>query len=78
MTRRRYTIDYEHDSTGWWVASVRGVHGCHTQGRTIEQARERIREAFALVAGDAAARSATFVDNVQLPDPTRRAIELLT
>jgi predicted RNase H-like HicB family nuclease len=74
MTRRQYTIDYEHDATGWWVVSVRGVRGCHTQGRTIEQGRERIREALALVVGDAAARSATFRENVKLPAPTRQAL----
>jgi hypothetical protein len=44
---RRYTVDYERDADGWWVASVPQVAGCRTQGRSLKQARERIREALA-------------------------------
>ena len=43
-----YTVTYEHDEDGWWVADVPEVPGCHTQGRTIEQARERILDALSL------------------------------
>jgi predicted RNase H-like HicB family nuclease len=41
-------VDYERDEDGWWVASVPSLPGCHTQGRTLEQARRRIAEAIAL------------------------------
>ena len=34
---KTYRIAYERDESGWWVASVRGVRGCHTQGRTVEE-----------------------------------------
>jgi predicted RNase H-like HicB family nuclease len=75
MTQRRtYTIEYEHDADGWWVASARGVKGCHTQGRTIEQARERVREALVLVVGDSA-RNARLYDNVKLPLATRHLLK---
>src|SRR6478752_1368500 len=30
-----YHVAYARDESGWWVASVREVHGCHTQGRTV-------------------------------------------
>ena len=40
---KRYTLRYERNESGWWVASVKGVRGCHTQGRTLEEARRRIR-----------------------------------
>ena len=43
-----YIVRYEKDETGWWVATVKDVRGCHTQGRTIDQARRRIREALEL------------------------------
>lgn len=43
-----YTVRYERDEDGWWVATVKGVKGCHTQGRSIEAARKRIRESLAL------------------------------
>jgi predicted RNase H-like HicB family nuclease len=41
-----YVVRYERDADDWWFAEVKDVPGCHTQGRTIEQARERIREAL--------------------------------
>ena len=69
---KTYTVTYERDAAGWWVASVRGVPGCHTQGRTIRQARERIREAVALFVEDA--ERARLVDAVRLPADVRRAL----
>ena len=38
-----YHVPYERDESGWWVASVREVRGCHTQGRTVDEARRRER-----------------------------------
>ena len=68
----KYTVRYEHDEDGWWVASVKGVKGCHTQGKSIEQARTRTREALSLFVEDAA--TAELVDDVVVPVETRRAI----
>lgn len=56
-----YHVVYRRDESGWWVASVREVRGCHTQGRTVDQARRRIREALELFVDDAP--SATLVDS---------------
>lgn len=42
------TVIYERDEAAWWVADVPDIPGCHTQGRTIEQARERILDALSL------------------------------
>jgi predicted RNase H-like HicB family nuclease len=47
-SRKAYKVTFERDGDGWWVAEVTGLKGCHTQGRSIGQARERIREAMAL------------------------------
>ena len=44
---KSYRVAYQRDESGWWVATVRGVRGCHTQGRTVDEARRRIREAHA-------------------------------
>jgi predicted RNase H-like HicB family nuclease len=50
---RRRRATFERDADGWWVASVPSVPGCHTQGRTLAQARERLKEALAVsVEGD--------------------------
>jgi hypothetical protein len=45
---KTYHVTYERDEGGWWLATVAELSGCHTQGRTVEQARERVREAIAL------------------------------
>ena len=71
-TVKRYRVIYERDESGWWVASVRGVRGCHTQGRTVDEARRRIREALDLFVGDA--RKAPIVDDVKLPIGATRAV----
>ena len=42
------------DEDGWWVAEAPDAPGCHTQGRAIEQARERILDALSLYTDDAA------------------------
>lgn len=71
-----YHVAYERDESGWWVASVREVRGCHTQGRTVDEARRRIREAMDLFVNDA--RSAKLIDDVKLPVTAAKAIRLYT
>ena len=60
-----YRVRYTRDESGWWQASIREVQGCHTQGRTIEEARRRIREALGLFVDNAT--KATLKDDVQMP-----------
>ena len=67
-----YHVAYVRDESGWWVASIREVRGCHTQGRTVDEARRRIREALELFVDDA--RSAKLVDDVKLPVRAAKAI----
>lgn len=62
---KQYVVTYERDPQGWWLASVNRIKGCHTQGRTIDQARRRIREALALFVSNA--EKATLVDDIKLP-----------
>ncbi|MGH9382796.1 MAG: type II toxin-antitoxin system HicB family antitoxin [Vicinamibacterales bacterium] len=69
---KTYRVAYERDDAGWWVASVRGVRGCHTQGRTVDEARRRIVEALELFVDNA--RRATIVDEVKLPMDAARAV----
>ncbi len=69
---KSYRVAYERDESGWWVASVRGVRGCHTQGRTVDEARRRIREALALFVDNA--REVLIVDDVKLPSAATKAI----
>jgi len=69
---KTYRVVYERDESGWWVASVRGVRGCHTQGRTVDEARRRIVEAMQLFVDDA--RTARIIDEVKLPTQAARAV----
>ena len=61
-----YNVTYLRDESKWWVASVREVPGCHSQGQTIDEARRRVREALELFVDDA--KSATLVDQGQDAD----------
>ncbi len=71
-----YTVRYERDEEGWWVAQVREAPAAITQGRTIAEARRRIREALALALDDdVAAERAELVDDVRLPSEARRALQ---
>lgn len=69
---RTYYVTYERDESGWWVASVRGLRGCHTQGRTVDEARRRIVEAMELFIDNP--RAAKIVDDLKLPAAAKKAI----
>lgn len=69
---KTYRVTYERDESGWWVASVRGVRGCHTQGRTVDEARRRIVEALELFVDNP--RAAMIVDDVKLPRGAAQAV----
>lgn len=69
---KTYHVVYARDESGWWVASVRELRGCHTQGRTVDEARRRIVEAMELFTDSA--RSAKIVDDVKLPTTAVKAI----
>ena len=44
--KRRFTVGFSRGEDGYVVASVPALPGCHSQGRTIEEARLNIREAM--------------------------------
>jgi predicted RNase H-like HicB family nuclease len=66
---KTYKVVYEMDESGCWIATVPSVKGCHTYGRSINEARERVREALALFAKDAA--RARLADDIRLPANVR-------
>ncbi|MDP1694322.1 MAG: type II toxin-antitoxin system HicB family antitoxin [Candidatus Woesearchaeota archaeon] len=41
-----YTVLIEQDKDGIYVAKVPDIPGCYTQGKTVEQVMERIKEAI--------------------------------
>ena len=65
---KAYKATVERDEAGWWVATVRGVPGVHTQGRTLKQVRERAQEALE------AAKPGAVVSHFQLKPPDLQAM----
>ena len=45
---QRFTVVLERDEDGIYVASIPALPGCHTQGRSLDQAMRRMREAAEL------------------------------
>lgn len=45
---KTYTVIYEEDPAGGYVAYVPALPGCHTQGETLEEAENNIKEAIAV------------------------------
>lgn len=70
---KSYEVVFERDEDGWWAASVPSVRGCRTQGRSLAQARERIREALSLFVKDA--HRAELTDKIVLPAQVRRRVD---
>ena len=68
----RYKVIYERDESGAWIAHTPSVPGAHSYGRTIEQARERIREALGLRVSNS--QDAELVDDIKLPPKLRRSV----
>lgn len=46
--KRRLTVIIERDEDGYYVASVPELRGCYTQGKTLEEVMENIRDAARL------------------------------
>jgi predicted RNase H-like HicB family nuclease len=48
MVTNKFTAIYEHDGE-WWIGYIEELPGANTQGRTIDEARENLKEAVALL-----------------------------
>lgn len=71
----RYRAVFARERDGRWNVEIPAVKGCYTHGRTIAQARERIREALGLFIRNA--ESVTIVDEIRLPAAVRRHVARL-
>jgi predicted RNase H-like HicB family nuclease len=49
---KEYYMIIERDENGWYVGIIPELLGCHTQGRTIEELTERMKEAIHLYLED--------------------------
>lgn len=48
----KFNVVFQQDEDGYYVASVPSLPGCHTQGKTLEIAKNRIKEAIELYLED--------------------------
>ena len=48
MTDNTYTAVFERDGD-WWIGYVEELPGANTQGATLEETRENLKEAIALI-----------------------------
>jgi predicted RNase H-like HicB family nuclease len=46
--KKEYTIIITQDEDGYYIADVPKLHGCHTQAKSIDKLRNRIKEAIEL------------------------------
>ena len=45
---REFSVIIERDAEGYYVASVPGLRGCHTQATSLDELMVRVREAVEL------------------------------
>ena len=64
-----HRVVYRRNAAGDWVASVPGRRRHRGQGKTLRQARRRLRAALARLVGDPF--EIDFVEDVRLPPPAR-------
>jgi predicted RNase H-like HicB family nuclease len=67
-----YKVLYKLDEAGQWTAWVRGLRRCRGHGRTLRQARRRLRAALARF--DEEPHRAALVEDVKLPGSARAVL----
>ena len=70
--QQQYTLHFARED-GWWVVRIPEARGVHSNGRTLEEARRRVREALSLDIGDAAF-TLEFIEKITLPADARREL----
>lgn len=65
----QYKVIYKLDAKGEWTAWVRGLRRCKGRGRTLRQARKRLRACLARF--DDEPHRADLLEDVKLPKPAR-------
>ncbi len=57
--KQEFDVVIQQDADGWYVASVPGLQGCHTQAKSLDVLMKRVREAIAVCVGTEKQRRAT-------------------
>lgn len=67
-----FDVDLELDEAGWWVATVHGLTGCSTQGRSVRQALRRTEDAIRVCSP--ADAEVTLRPHIRLEDDVRGVV----
>jgi predicted RNase H-like HicB family nuclease len=67
--KRSYTVIVEKDEDGIYVAEVPSLRSCYTQGNSIEQVMERIKEVITLCEKEEEPENLEFVSLQRLEIP---------
>lgn len=70
--QKTYTAHYTRED-GWWIVRILEARGVHSNGRTLQEARRRVREALSLEIGEAAFK-VEFQEKIDLPADARREL----
>jgi predicted RNase H-like HicB family nuclease len=70
----KYTAIYDLGDDSWWTVRIKEVGGVHSQGRSIAQARNRVREALSLFVDDA--EDAEMISVIHVDPEIRRVLDL--
>ena len=63
---KTYTVIIEQDEDGIYIAKVPSIPGCYTQGKTVAEATDRIREAIRACSNEEDAKPLRFVGIQQI------------
>lgn len=61
-----YTVIIEQDENGIYIAKVPDISGCYTQGKTVAEATDRIKEAIRVCSNDEDVKPLRFVGIQQI------------
>ena len=51
-SKRKFTVVIERDEDGYYIATVPGLRGCHTQAKNLDTLMKRAREVIELCLED--------------------------
>lgn len=63
--KQKFTVIIERDESGYYVATVPSLRGCHTQAKNLDTLMRRVREAIELCLDDGESNGSVELVGVQ-------------
>ncbi|MEK7535627.1 MAG: type II toxin-antitoxin system HicB family antitoxin [Patescibacteria group bacterium] len=74
--KRNFSVIIRQDEDGFFVASVQGLPGCHTQAKTLTELRKRVREVISLCL-EVAKNDISYRRQISINEPAFIAMEMV-